>query len=349
MDSNAGLVDGEYLQDHQLVTYQSQGQARGIDLQYSSAQADPQPVAQYQFTTPVAGDSSSITSITAQLTVAGVVQGAATTYDIPSGGLSDGTSYTIPLQGDASALATGVDPYTMSVTEDFGTGSDMTEITTSNEGNVNVVNSASDSLGAGWSIGGLQQLSQVTTGGPVVIATGQEPSERFDPVYNSGQTHLQDLALASSTSTSQILANDGMGGFTASGSPSDDGVVGTASGDFNGDGKVDQAVVDSSTLAILLNNGSGGFTAGSSYGLPTDEEAKAIAVGNFSGHTDGTLDIAVLLASTTGSYGYSVAVYVGNGDGTFSSPVVTSVAYGTSSGTAPDTMTMRRLQWRRPR
>ena len=31
--------------------------------------------------------------------------------------------------------------------------------------------------------------------------------------------------------------------------------------------------------------------------------AKAIAVGNFSGHGDGTLDIAVLLASTTGSYG----------------------------------------------
>ncbi len=165
-----------------------------------------------------------------------------------------------------------------------------------------------------------------------MIATGQEPSERFDPVYNDGQSYFQDLALASSTSTSQILANDGAGDFTATGSPSDDGVVGTASGDFNGDGRIDQAVVDSSTLAILINNGSGGFTAGSSYSLPTDEEAKALAVGNFSGHTDGTLDIAVLLASTTGSYGYSVAVYVGNGDGTFSSPVISSVAYGTSSG-----------------
>ena len=74
MGSDAGLLTGEYFQDHQTVTYQSQGQARGIDLQYSSAQADSAPIAQYQFTTPVAGDSSSITSITAQLTVAGVVQ-----------------------------------------------------------------------------------------------------------------------------------------------------------------------------------------------------------------------------------------------------------------------------------
>ena len=278
LDSNTGLLDGEYLQDHQTVTYQSQGQKPAASTSSSTAFSAAsgrslEPIAQYQFTTPVAGDSASITSITAQLTVAGVVQGAATTYTIPSGGLTDGTTYNIPLQADASALATGVYPYTMSVTEHFGS----TSITTSNEGNVNVVNSASDALGAGWSVGGLQQLSQVTTGGPVVIATGQEPSERFDPVYNDGQSYFQDLALASSTSTSQILANDGAGNFTATGSTSDAGVVGTASGDFNGDGRIDQAVVDSSTLAILINNGSGGgFTAGSSAtaSSPTDEEAE---------------------------------------------------------------------------
>ena len=296
MNSDANLVTGEYLQDHQLVTYQSQGQDRGIDLQYSSGQADPGPVVQYQFTTPVAGDSSSISTITAQLTVAGVVQGDPTGYLLPSEGLSDGDTYDIPLQVDASALATGVYPYTMSVTEDFGSGSDMTQITTSNEGYVNVVNSASDPMGAGWSVGGLQQLSQVSSGGPVLITTGQQPPERFDPVYNDGQTDYQDLALASSTSSSQILANDGAGDFTAANVSSPGTVVGTASGDFNGDGRIDQTVVSSTTLAILLNNGSGGFTAGDTYALPSGDEAKAIAVGNFTGHTDGTLDIAVLLA-----------------------------------------------------
>ena len=343
LDSNAGLVNGEYLQDHQTVTYQSQGQARGIDLQYSSAQVDPEPIAQYQFTTPVAGESSSITSITAQLTVAGVVQGDPTTYDIPDGGLSDGTTYTIPLQGDASALYTGVYPYTMTVTEHFGS----TSITTTNEGNLNVVNPGIDPysnyLGVGWSVGGLQRLSPVVAGFPVLITTGQEPSERFDPVYDNGQTYFQDLALAASTSTSQILANDGAGGFTAAGSTSDDGVVGTATGDFNGDGRVDQAVVDSSTLAILINNGSGGFTVGSSYTLPAGEEAKAVAVGNFTDQPDGILDIAVLLAPSDLSGDYSIALYAGTGEGTFASPAVSSAGNGVSSGSNPDTMTVADL------
>jgi hypothetical protein len=74
--SDAGLVTGEYFLDDQTVTYQSQGQAQGIDLQYSSGQAYPHPVVQTQFTTP-GGDSSSISSITAQVSLAGVVQGSA--------------------------------------------------------------------------------------------------------------------------------------------------------------------------------------------------------------------------------------------------------------------------------
>ena len=48
----------------------------------------------------------------------------------------------------------------MTVTENFGSGINVS-ITTTDEGNVNVVNESSDPLGAGWSVGGLQQLSQV--------------------------------------------------------------------------------------------------------------------------------------------------------------------------------------------
>ncbi len=57
------------------------------------------------------------------LTLTGVVQGDPTTYDIPSGGLANGETYNIPLQVNASGqLATRVYPYTMTVTENFGTG-----------------------------------------------------------------------------------------------------------------------------------------------------------------------------------------------------------------------------------
>ncbi len=114
----------------------------------------------------------------------------------------------------------------------------MTAITSSNEAYVNVVNSASDALGAGWSVGGLQQISQVTSDGPVLITAGQQGTEQFVPVYD-GQSYFQNLSLASSTTSAQILANDGSGGFTAADVSSPSTVVGTAAGVFTGDGRVD--------------------------------------------------------------------------------------------------------------
>ena len=87
----------------------------------------------------------------------------------------------------------------------------------------------------------------------------------------------------------------------------------------------------------MLNNGSGGFTAGSSYTLPSGYEAKGVAVGNFTGHANGTLDIAVLLASTS-TDAYSVAVYTGNGNGTFATPVITAAGNGVASGPQPDSI-----------
>jgi hypothetical protein len=217
--SDVGLVTGAFFEDHQAVTYQSQGQARGIDLQYSSAQADPNPVVQHQFTTPEAGDSSSISSITAEVSFGGV-ESSPTSYDLPTGGLADGATYNIPLQVDATPLmGAGANPVGLRLTENFGTGPGMTSITTSNEGFVNFDNAASDAMGAGWSVGGLQHVSQPNPGGPAVIRAGQQGTERFDPVYSNGQTDLQDLALASGTAAAQILANDGTGGFATGTAP----------------------------------------------------------------------------------------------------------------------------------
>jgi YD repeat-containing protein len=362
MESDAGLVTSAYFLDHQLVTYQSQGQDIGIDLQYSSGQAEAEPVVQYQFTTPLGGDSSSITSISAQVSIGGVVQGAATTYNTPDG-LSDGETYDIPLQVNATSLPTGVYPYTMTVTENFGSSADeasvtslsgsggtsgdggtsggggagcVTSLTSTNEGSVNVVNEASDPLGAGWSVGGLQKLSQLATDGPVLITAGQQGTEAFEPAYSEGQSSIQDLALATTTSAVKIMPNDGAGDFSATVSATDT-VVGTASGVFTSNGESDMAVVSSSTLAIELNNGSGGFTAGSSYTIPSGYEAKGIVAGNFTGHTGSTLDLAVLLASTS-TDAYAVAVYTGSGGGTFATPVVSAAGNGVSSGAQPDSI-----------
>ena len=182
----------------------------------------------------------------------------------------------------------------------------------------------------------MQQLSQLTTDGPVLITAGQQGTEAFQPAYSEGQTYVQDLALATSTSAVQILPNDGAGNFSASVSASDT-VVGSAAGDFNNDGEPDLAVVTSSTLKIELNNGSGGFTAGNSYTITSGYEAKGIVAGNFTGHDNGDLDLAVLLASTsTGAY--YVAVYTGDGTGSFATPVISAAGNGDAANAGPDSI-----------
>ncbi len=240
----------------------------------------------------------------------GGVESEPVTYNTV-GGLADGETYNIPLQVDASELPTGVYTYTMTVTENFGTEV-ITAVTFVAQGSVNVVDESSDPLGAGWSIGGLEKLSQLATDGPVLITDGQQGPEAFQPAYTEGQTYVQDLAISTGSSSSQILANDGTGDFSAPTVSASDTVEGLASGIFTSNGEQDLAVVTSSTLQIELNNGSGGFSAGDSYMIPSGYDAKGVVVGNFSGHDNSDLDIAVLLASTS-THLYSVAVYVGGG------------------------------------
>jgi hypothetical protein len=114
-----------------------------------------------------------------------------------------------------------------------------------------------------------------------------------------------------------ILLGNGDGTFQAH---SDLGVggepEGVALGDFNGDGKMDLAVVNAgpSTVSILLNNGDGTFGGSAPIALQQSKFSSysGIQVADFNG--DGKLDLAV-----TG-WNSQLAVLLGNGDGTFHAP-----------------------------
>jgi uncharacterized protein (TIGR03437 family) len=107
--------------------------------------------------------------------------------------------------------------------------------------------------------------------------------------------------------------------------PAPVGAFALATGDFNGDGKLDLAVLVSQAHApvsdsfeILLGNGDGTFKVGASYAVGPN--ANSIVAGDFNG--DGKLDLVVTNNGTDAKNGAdtSILIFAGKGDGTFANP-----------------------------
>ncbi|WP_051748338.1 FG-GAP repeat domain-containing protein [Nevskia soli] len=104
-----------------------------------------------------------------------------------------------------------------------------------------------------------------------------------------------------------------------------------ATGDFDGDGRLDIAVASASagTVSILLNNGSGGFALA---GTPVaGANAWNLAVGDFNG--DGHPDIAVVnqIQDDEGNRLDTISILLNNGSGGFSLRQTVNLGAGTSA------------------
>ena len=166
------------------------------------------------------------------------------------------------------------------------------------------------------------------------FATGNEPYWLASCDFNGDGK--PDLVVANfSDSTVSILLGNGDGTFQSHVDYAT-GVYpnGVMCGDFNGDGKVDVVTSNyygtfgppyDTSISILLGNGDGTLQPHVDY-LDLETNPFALNIGDFNG--DGKLDVA--MATDIGASN-GIAIYLGNGDGTFQAPVGYATAGGSIS------------------
>jgi uncharacterized protein (TIGR03437 family) len=153
------------------------------------------------------------------------------------------------------------------------------------------------------------------------LLTGQTPEHVITADFNGDG--IADVAVSDYGSTTTntggniaMFFGNGDGTFTAGPTTNAASPVAMYAADFNGDGKTDLAFCDvnDAQIVVLLGNGNGTFQAPVSYALPPAFYPESIVSADF--RSIGKLDLAVAIDGSVGGPG-SVAVLLGNGDGTF--------------------------------
>jgi hypothetical protein len=152
--SETSVTSGELTEEHVLASYRSFETPRALRFAYGSLRADPQPIISTTMTVPVR--AAVPPRISARLNVGGIDQGQPV-FTNPAG-LNEDRDEAIrqAVQFDASALPTGLYPYTLALTSHYA----MSAVDTTIADQIVVHNERDSAFGAGWTLGELQRLYQ---------------------------------------------------------------------------------------------------------------------------------------------------------------------------------------------
>ncbi len=211
-------------------------------------------------------------------------------------------------------------------TGDFN-GDGIADVVSVNQGD-NTVSVVLGNLAGGFN----PQVSYPTGPAPTAVVTGDFNNDgNLDLALTDGNCAYQVVGMAITElecdgGTVSILLGNGDGSFQ----PHLDYAIGKnpsalATADFNGDGKLDLAIVNSQdgTISVLLGHGDGTFQAQVLYTVPG---VQSLVVGDF--NNDHKVDLVV--------GGGTLSTLLGNGDGTFQTPLNNSAHVGAFGLAAAD-------------